>query len=386
MATEDRVVKSALAAGDGLQNENAGEWKSRKAESTWAPVPLSHQVAGHKYGIHKVGILQHFDGTVLKQLQPPPRGPCEMHFYTQVFAQDCTDPHLLALQQHLPKYYGTWSTPDNPNELYLKLEDVAGRFTCPCIMDVKIGRRSYDPFASQDKREEQIRKYPLMEEIGFLILGMRVYHVASGSYISHEQFYGRSLTKETLKTGLARFFHNGEELRKDAISSSIHKIRNILRWFEGQKQLHFYASSLLFVYEGSLHIANAKNRSEALTGQKHRQAELENKNNAHLTCSKLKSSCGQVNCSSILEAIHYVRKVNGFGSHSLHHQDKGMTAEMEAKTNTDVEDKSSNGGKEENVEVRMIDFAHVFPSDSSDESYIYGLRSLLFALEQILQD
>ncbi|XP_026793571.3 inositol polyphosphate multikinase [Pangasianodon hypophthalmus] len=253
-------------------------------------------------------------------------------------------------------------------------------------MDVKIGRRSYDPFASQDKREEQIRKYPLMEEIGFLILGMRVYHVASGSYTSHEQFYGRSLTKGTLKTGLARFFHNGEELRKDAISSSIHKIRNILRWFEGQKQLHFYASSLLFVYEGSLHLANAKNRSEALTGQKHIQAELENKNNAHLTCSKLKSSCGQVNCSSILEAIHYVRKVNGFGSHSLHHQDKGMTAEMEAKTNTDVEDKSSNGGKEEDVEVRMIDFAHVFPSDSSDEGYIYGLRSLLFALEQILQD
>lgn len=41
-------------------------------------------------------------------------------------------------------------------------------------MDVKIGRKSYDPFASQEKQEEQIRKYPLMEEIGFLILGMRV--------------------------------------------------------------------------------------------------------------------------------------------------------------------------------------------------------------------
>lgn len=56
----------------------------------------------------------------------------------------------------------------------MKLEDVAGSFTCPCIMDVKIGRKSYDPFASQEKQKEQIRKYPLMEEIGFLILGMRV--------------------------------------------------------------------------------------------------------------------------------------------------------------------------------------------------------------------
>lgn len=59
-------------------------------------------------------------------------------------------------------------------ELYLKLEDVTRRFQKPCIMDVKIGQRSYDPFASQEKREQQIRKYPLMEEIGFLLLGMRV--------------------------------------------------------------------------------------------------------------------------------------------------------------------------------------------------------------------
>lgn len=186
--------------------------------------------------------------------------------------------------------------------------------------------------------------------------------------------------------GLARFFHNGEELRKDAISLSIHKIRNILRWFEGQKQLHFYASSLLFVYEGSLHIANAKNRSEALTEHKHRQTEPENKSNTHLTNSNKKSSCGQVNCSSIYEAIHYIRKVNGFGSQSLHHQTKGMTADMETQSITVGERKSSDIEKEDSVEVRMIDFAHVFPSDRPDDGYMYGLRSLLFVLEQILQD
>lgn len=60
------------------------------------------------------------------------------------------------------------------SELYLKLEDVTKRFVRPCIMDVKMGKRSYDPFASLEKREEQISKYPLMEEIGFLLLGMRV--------------------------------------------------------------------------------------------------------------------------------------------------------------------------------------------------------------------
>lgn len=60
------------------------------------------------------------------------------------------------------------------SDLYLKLEDVTRGFVKPCIMDVKLGQRSYDPYASQEKREQQIRKYPLMEEIGFLVLGMRV--------------------------------------------------------------------------------------------------------------------------------------------------------------------------------------------------------------------
>jgi 1D-myo-inositol-tetrakisphosphate 5-kinase/inositol-polyphosphate multikinase len=68
------------------------------------------------------------------------------------------------------------STPpsDDLTELYLKLEDVTRRFQKPCIMDVKIGQKSYDPYASYEKRDQQIKKYPLMEEIGFLVLGMRV--------------------------------------------------------------------------------------------------------------------------------------------------------------------------------------------------------------------
>ncbi|XP_031694117.1 inositol polyphosphate multikinase-like isoform X1 [Anarrhichthys ocellatus] len=165
-------------------------------------VPLSHQVAGHKYGVDTVGILQHPDGTVLKQLQPPPRGPREMQFYSTVYAEDCCDPCLLQLQNHLPKYYGTWSSPDSPNDLYLKLEDVTRRFVKPCIMDVKLGRRSYDPFASQEKREQQIRKYPLMEEIGFLVLGMRVYKMCSDTFDSYNQHYGRGLVQDSIKDGV----------------------------------------------------------------------------------------------------------------------------------------------------------------------------------------
>ncbi|XP_029465637.1 inositol polyphosphate multikinase isoform X2 [Rhinatrema bivittatum] len=260
MATELPVVLGVAAADAPVVA--GGDDAARKEGSPSGPceerrwfangcVPLSHQVAGHMYGKAKIGILQHPDGTVLKQLQPPPRGPRELDFYSKVYAVDCGDSHLLELQKYLPKYFGVWVPPNAPNDMYLKLEDVTRRFNKPCIMDVKIGQKSYDPYASAEKIQQQVSKYPLMEEIGFLVLGMRVYHVNSDSYETQNQHYGRSLTKETIKDGVSGFFHNGCCLRKDAVAASIQKILKILQWFESQDKLHFYASSLLFVYEGS---------------------------------------------------------------------------------------------------------------------------------------
>uniref|UniRef100_A0A668AUZ7 Kinase n=1 Tax=Myripristis murdjan TaxID=586833 RepID=A0A668AUZ7_9TELE len=326
-------------------------------------VPLSHQVAGHKYGVDKVGILQHPDGTVLKQLQPPPRGPREMQFYSMVYAENCSDPCLLELQNHLPKYYGTWSSPDSPNDLYLKLEDVTRRFVKPCIMDVKLGQRSYDPFASQEKREQQIRKYPLMEEIGFLVLGMRVYNVCSDSFESYDQHYGRGLVKGTIKDGLSKFFHNGVGLRKDAVSASMQRVQHILRWFESQRQLVFYASSLLFVYEG---LPSSSSSSASSSPSSLLMAEYNNNN--------IRVAAPWDYSLATMYANH--RK----GGHHHH------CAQEHLHGNDGASDEEEDGEGDGEVEVRMIDFAHVFQSESLDHGYIYGLRHLLTVLEQILHD
>nr|XP_046232116.1 inositol polyphosphate multikinase [Scatophagus argus]XP_046232117.1 inositol polyphosphate multikinase [Scatophagus argus]XP_046232118.1 inositol polyphosphate multikinase [Scatophagus argus] len=430
-------------------------------------IPLSHQVAGHKYGVDKVGILQHPDGTVLKQLQPPPRGEREMQFYSMVYAEDCCDPCLLELQNHLPKYYGTWSSPDSPNDLYLKLEDVTRRFIKPCIMDVKLGQRSYDPFASQEKREQQIRKYPLMEEIGFLVLGMRVYKVCSDMFDSYDQHYGRGLIKDTIKDGLAKFFHNGVSLRKDAVSASICRVQRILRWFESQHQLTFYASSLLFVYEGlpsssslpclSSHfstpsISQKAGKTAMLSlggdsnwggeekrlegvGEDEEVAEYNNNNNIQVTVpwdyslatiytnhtkaghhhyakgnlhgnsgdsgpvEMIVSSVSGDNISALCVEDNSTWKRTG-ESHQLPNGN-GNKSQLEGKDEDGEREESGRrreneklkeqggdtaelGGGDTEVEVRMIDFAHVFPSESHDHGYIYGLKHLLMVLEQIL--
>nr|XP_046224578.1 inositol polyphosphate multikinase-like isoform X1 [Oncorhynchus gorbuscha] len=426
MSTQHQIMDSSLALGrleinrpmvnlgtclSGSVKEKNAQGGSQAAHLNGC-VPLSHQVAGHKYGVDKVGILQHPDGTVLKQLQPPPRGPREMQFYSKIYAEDCGDPCLLDLQRHLPKYFGTWSSPESPNELYLKLEDVTLRFQKPCIMDVKIGQKSYDPYASQEKRDQQIKKYPLMEEIGFLLLGMRVYKVNSDEYHSYDQHYGRGLLKDTIKDGLSKFFSNGRSLRKDAIAASILKVQNILRWFEGQSQLTFYASSLLFVYEGLSppspegHVFRGppeKTMSAADACCEPNEEVLEYNNNIQVAMpldyslstmyAMYKKGCTRGHHGNATGAIttgpnpqedNSTWKCSGLVS-AEQPNGNGIKAQLE-------EPGVGEGGRGEphpeqrasEVEVRMIDFAHVFPSESQDQGYIYGLKHLLEVLQQIL--
>lgn len=358
------------------------------------------------YGKDKVGILQHPDGTVLKQLQPPPRGPRELEFYNMVYAADCSDGVLLELRKYLPKYYGTWSPPTAPNDLYLKLEDVTHKFNKPCIMDVKIGRKSYDPFASPEKIQQQVSKYPLMEEIGFLVLGMRVYQVHSDSYETKNQHYGRSLTKETLKDGVSKFFHNGYCLRRDAVAASIQKIESILQWFENQKQLNFYASSLLFVYEGSSQPTTTTKMNERTLAEKilsKRQFSdtdvLEYNNNFHMLDStangKIEATVGKSlskiyarhrkmypkkHHSQTSLKVESIEQDNGWKSMSQEHLNGNVLSQLEK-----VFYHLPSGCQEMgDVEVRMIDFAHVFPSSTIDEGYVYGLKHLITVLQSIL--
>ncbi|NXH14237.1 IPMK multikinase, partial [Bucco capensis] len=357
------------------------------------------------------GILQHPDGTVLKQLQPPPRGPREQEFYNKVYDSECCDSVLLELREYLPKYFGVWSPPTAPNDTYLKLEDVTRKFNKPCIMDVKIGQKSYDPYASAEKIQQQVSKYPLMEEIGFLVLGMRVYHISSDSYETQNQHYGRSLTKETVKDGISRFFHNGYYLRKDAIAASIGKIEKILQWFEGQEQLNFYASSLLFVYEGSCQ-ATTMRLSDVTLAEKRGMPKgllaagdiLEYNNNIHVINS---TENGKIE-ASVSKGLSKFYAFHKKAYSKRHHSQLSLKVETLEQDNVwkssrCLTQEHLNGNvipqlekvfchmpaeskESTKVQVCMIDFAHVFPSDTKDEGYIYGLKNLITVLKDILDN
>jgi len=67
--------------------------------------------ARNKQALSLPGMLQHLDGSILKPVQPPPRGEREVNFYRKIFDPKCDDPVLLTLRPFLPKFLGMWNAP-----------------------------------------------------------------------------------------------------------------------------------------------------------------------------------------------------------------------------------------------------------------------------------
>lgn len=204
--------------------------------------------------------------------------------------------------------------------------------------------------------------------------------------------------------GVARFFHNGYNLRKDAVAASIGKIKEILHWFESQKQLNFYASSLLLVYDGSspmstswLNDGSVVETRRMSMGQVPGGNTLEYNNNIRVISptenGKVETSVGKSfskmyalhkrHQSQISLKVETVEQDNIWKSTahlSQEHLNGNVIPQLEKvfchmpTTRSDSVD----------VEVRMIDFAHVFPSNTRDEGYIHGLKNLITVLQNIL--
>lgn len=229
---------------------------------------------------------------VLKPVQRFPKGCRELEFYNKVFEKDQRDPIYVEIKRWIPKFFGVEIIQiSNRNPQYMKLEDVTKHFDKPCITDLKIGKQTYNPLADLDKITKERSKYPRLSEVGFQLLGMRIYDPSSNNYTQYDRIFGRSLEPEELcDKGLRLFLTQNGEIRRDALKEIILQVKHIKDFFVRQRKLSFYSSSLLVVYEGN----------------------------------------------------------------------------------------SLSEGKVSNVaSVKMIDFAHVFPTQNSDENYIFGLETLL---------
>ena len=58
---------------------------------------------------------------------------------------------------------------------YLRLANLTAQYTNPSVMDIKMGPRTWDIEATEEKRKTEEAKYPPGKKIGFQIRGFKVY-------------------------------------------------------------------------------------------------------------------------------------------------------------------------------------------------------------------
>ncbi|TFJ81968.1 hypothetical protein NSK_006636 [Nannochloropsis salina CCMP1776] len=311
--------------------------------NTYDVLPMPYQVGGHKpkdasdppYMLRlQPRVAPHCSNpssTSSNDATPPPRllkviqagdkGTRETAFYHKLFGQDGMDGLKedeinvwRSLRPFVPCYYGvlTRSDPTGNPRRYLVLEDISappnpgvnnGLSHCPTILDIKIGLRTYAPWATLQKQKRERDKYIHQEAVGFRIVGMRVYDADTKSYVVEGKEYGRNLRPEEVLFALARFLGRGRSLgvgghaRNDPCPGSLRsrqakdgrqggeserqkgkgeacpegegavpemergeqegavrrldwfiaRVAALLDWFQGQACLCFWSSSLLFV-------------------------------------------------------------------------------------------------------------------------------------------
>ncbi|CAH0720569.1 unnamed protein product, partial [Brenthis ino] len=212
------------------------------------------QVAGHKNDATEtryLGLLQCSNGRVFKPILKESQQR-EVEFYNKVFTS--TDPDLIELRKLIPKYYGTQKFTYNGYEQeYIMLEDLTERMLEPCIMDVKIGRRTWDPLATEEKIKKEQSKYKeCKEEYGFCIPGYQVYKLANGKLQKYNKEYGKKLHGSMVRAAVRNFL-NGVSgcLCRALLMQLVAALWAARRWAARARPLRLYAASLLLVYDAA---------------------------------------------------------------------------------------------------------------------------------------
>ena len=129
-------------------------------------------------------------------------------------------------------------------------------FLKPCIMDVKIGARTYGPDASQKKKAQQDASYVgTKQTFGFSVPGLSV-HVGEhkDQVIVKGKEYGRTLDKDNIEElfDLYLDINNEPGIAKELAKVFVEELMKIRDLFQHQTEYHFFASSLLFVYDADV--------------------------------------------------------------------------------------------------------------------------------------
>lgn len=138
------------------------------------------------------------------------------------------------------------------NGRFMILDDLTFGYDKPSVIDLKLGTKTWEEDAPQEKIDRESKKYPIQRKIGFRLTGMRVFNRETNQYDIYDKKFGYQQTEESLASMFALFFSQVNiAKRKDVITSILSQLKPILEWFEIPGHMKFICMSILFILEGS---------------------------------------------------------------------------------------------------------------------------------------
>jgi len=309
--------------------------------------PFEEQIAGHGIVDGKI-LLKHPDGRVLKPVQPPPKGVRELGFYREL--ADSRDDGDSALKGVIPAFYGT--AVNEKGDEFLVLKDMTQGMARPTVIDVKIGRQTWLPDASEKKMQKERSKYlGTRPNLGFSVSGMIIHPlksdnsknvIANNNGFAHDdpeasekldvirldKQFGMSLKTEDVHQIPKLFFdvERSGPANQALLKVVTDKMKHVLAVVSEQRKYNFLATSLLMAYDAEV-----------------------------------------------------VKRV-----HQLHPSSDNASSHKEAdasKLPNGANDVLQKEQLEHCVNVSIIDFANVIQSQDKDENFINGLKNLIHIFE-----
>ena len=194
------------------------------------------------------------EGYILKPVQKGPRGEREVAFYETITSS--TDKDVVAFNKFTPKFFGTKTRKDKDGEdnEFLAIENMTKGMAKACVMDVKVGAKTYSPDATDEKKAAEDAKYVgTKKPFGFSVLGMNVF---AGEKMETakvwDKDFGKKLTGDNMSDVLNNYLNTAEndpEAVQVIADCFLDQLSEILALFRSQKKFHMFGSSLLFVYD-----------------------------------------------------------------------------------------------------------------------------------------
>jgi 1D-myo-inositol-tetrakisphosphate 5-kinase/inositol-polyphosphate multikinase len=172
---------------------------------------------------------------------------------------------VSSISEYIPKYYGTLRYDEEEKNFkvrrfqkvgeFIVLENLTKPFNHPCVMDLKMGSRTYrDEMTNPDiaKRKVKSSSTTAMTS-GFKISGLRVYQPTSERYLIRKYIRrNRLITDEDIsfKKTLSLFLFDGVKYRLELVKQFLVKLQGLHDALDKCRQFDFMASSVLLIYEG----------------------------------------------------------------------------------------------------------------------------------------